>query len=155
MVILILAPYPKKPSTLRTDHHDQAFEFIGEDVQDACQELRQILAHSRQQHQQQQYQQQQQQYLYQMQLQQQQQQIMVRPCKPMEQPIVRTSNPLPQDSSFIPLHQAVSHLQVSECPVKHRPRSYSSCPLDNLTEHIQAVCIYHTRRETSSRIASV
>ncbi|KAG0179696.1 hypothetical protein DFQ28_000170 [Apophysomyces sp. BC1034] len=40
-----------------------------------------------------------------------------------EQLIVRTGNPLPQDSSFIPLHQAVSHLQVSEKP--SRPRSFS------------------------------
>ncbi|OAD77953.1 hypothetical protein PHYBLDRAFT_164832 [Phycomyces blakesleeanus NRRL 1555(-)] len=136
MATLIVAPCPKKPSALRTytNYYDQAFDFTSDDVQDACQELRQILAHSRPQqpttptvvaaptpltatplpaqpH-----------YYY--------SNTMSAPrsfIRPLEHPIVRTGNPLPQDSSFIPLHQAVSHLQVSDCPpgVKHRPRSYS------------------------------
>ncbi|KAI9033917.1 hypothetical protein CLU79DRAFT_830269 [Phycomyces nitens] len=115
MATLIVAPCPKKPSSLRTySNYDQTFDFTSDDVQDACQELRQILAHSRQQ---------------------QTSQPIHHPTipaprsfRPLEHPIVRTGNPLPQDSSFIPLHQAVSHLQVSDCPsggVKHRPRSYS------------------------------
>lgn len=71
-----------------------------EDVEDACLELQQIL----------QYQtiyQQQQQYRFH-----------------NEHLITRTGNPLIQDSSFIPLHQAVSQLNVSD-PTTRRPRSYS------------------------------
>jgi C4-type Zn-finger protein len=39
--------------------------------------------------------------------------------------IIRTNNPLPNDTSFVPIHQAVSHLSVSENSQKHRPRSFS------------------------------
>lgn len=38
--------------------------------------------------------------------------------------IIRTNNPLPNDSSFIPIHQAVSHLSVSDSKII-RPRSFS------------------------------
>ncbi|CEP09040.1 hypothetical protein [Parasitella parasitica] len=38
--------------------------------------------------------------------------------------IIRTNNPLPNDSSFVPLHQAVSHLSVSDTKII-RPRSFS------------------------------
>ncbi|KAK4521348.1 SUMO conjugating enzyme Hus5 [Mucor velutinosus] len=41
------------------------------------------------------------------------------------QQIARTGNPLVQDSSFIPLHQAVSQLQVSRTSEMKRPRSFS------------------------------
>lgn len=37
--------------------------------------------------------------------------------------IIRTNNPLPNDTSFVPIHQAVSHLSVSD--TKNRPRSFS------------------------------
>ncbi|GAN05111.1 hypothetical protein MAM1_0082c04580 [Mucor ambiguus] len=39
--------------------------------------------------------------------------------------IIRTNNPLPNDSSFIPLHQAVSHLSVTSDSKIIRPRSFS------------------------------
>lgn len=45
--------------------------------------------------------------------------------------IIRTGNPLVQDSSFIPLHQAVSQLSVSR-----RPRSYS---VGDPRDHVQPV----------------
>lgn len=45
--------------------------------------------------------------------------------------ITRTGNPLVQDSSFIPLHQAVSQLTVSR-----RPRSYS---VGDPRNHVQPV----------------
>ncbi|KAI8880459.1 hypothetical protein K501DRAFT_286853 [Backusella circina FSU 941] len=43
---------------------------------------------------------------------------------PDEHIITRTGNPLVQDSSFIPLHQAVSQLHVNDATLR-RPRSYS------------------------------
>jgi hypothetical protein len=39
--------------------------------------------------------------------------------------IIRTNNPLPNDTSFVPIHQAVSHLSVSDSSQKNRPRSFS------------------------------
>ncbi|KAI8381586.1 uncharacterized protein BYT42DRAFT_545454 [Radiomyces spectabilis] len=90
MALNILAPCPKKPSSLRFYTNAQDAE-----MDDACQELRQILASQSRQ--------------------------LVRPIH--DHVIVRTDNPLPHDSSFIPLHQAVTHLHVSDTP--NRPRSFS------------------------------
>ncbi|OBZ88341.1 hypothetical protein A0J61_03599 [Choanephora cucurbitarum] len=39
--------------------------------------------------------------------------------------ITRTSNPLPHDTCFVPIHQAVSHLSVTDTTKHGRPRSFS------------------------------
>ncbi|CEP14039.1 hypothetical protein [Parasitella parasitica] len=97
----VVAPCPLKPSGTgryrRIDYCWSSFhdEINLDDVQDACMEIQQILQ-SDQHHQSQQ-----------------------------QQYIARTGNPLVQDSSFIPLHQAVSQLQVSNTSEIKRPRSFS------------------------------
>ncbi|KAI9300942.1 hypothetical protein BJ944DRAFT_243728 [Cunninghamella echinulata] len=103
----IVAPCPKKPSSLQDYHSTQR-----QQEDDAYNELRQILQ-SQSRH-----------YC---------------PIRLDDPIITRTTNPLPFDSSFIPLHQAVSHLQVSsssnERHVNNRPRSLSvgnSRPMANL-----------------------
>ncbi|KAI8069092.1 uncharacterized protein B0P05DRAFT_474792 [Gilbertella persicaria] len=42
--------------------------------------------------------------------------------------IIRTSNPLPHDTCFVPIHQTVSHLSVTDTTTTaklNRPRSFS------------------------------
>ncbi|CAO3645820.1 unnamed protein product [Cunninghamella blakesleeana] len=111
----IVAPCPKKPSSLQQSVHSTR---IQED--EAYNELRQILQSQSRHY-----------------------------CTlQLNDPIIaRTNNPLPFDSSFVPLHQAVSHLQVSHLEkqsnnnnhnnnsINHRPRSLSvgnSRPIANL-----------------------
>lgn len=96
----LVAPCPKKPSSTGRSYVHWLSETSRnnidmEDVEDACLELQQILQY-------------QQQYR----------------LHHNEHLITRTGNPLIQDSSFIPLHQAVSQLHVSDTTTR-RPRSYS------------------------------
>lgn len=108
MQLSVIAPCPKKPSTVPTVGSNQleSKHIDMGDVEDACLELQQIL-------------QSQTRHLFQ----QQQQFLYTYPNTIDEHFITRTGNPLIQDSSFFPLHQAVSQLHVTD--TNGRPRSYS------------------------------
>ncbi|OBZ81435.1 hypothetical protein A0J61_10518 [Choanephora cucurbitarum] len=99
MQLDLIAPCPKKPTMTTMTHKKEdcwlsTRDFMDlEDVQNACLELQQILHY--QDHSQ----------------------------RHNENSIVRAGNPLIQDSSFIPLHQAVSQLHLSD--TSKRPRSLS------------------------------
>lgn len=103
----VVAPLPKKPSSNSGRNWFDHYDAQNIDMQDACLELQQILLCSAS-------------------------------SSYFDSPnlyIARSGNPLVQDSSFIPLHQAVSQLSVASPPVHQqqqqqelvtkRPRSYS------------------------------
>ncbi|KAI8394102.1 uncharacterized protein BYT42DRAFT_30803 [Radiomyces spectabilis] len=97
MSLHIVAPCPQKPSSVHCFHWQAVNEPTTNDTQlnnleDACRELQQILASHHQ-------------FMFPHQGMQ---------SKSDSQLIARTANPLPHDSSFIPLHQAVAELQVSD-----------------------------------------
>ncbi|ORY98777.1 hypothetical protein BCR43DRAFT_488155 [Syncephalastrum racemosum] len=126
-MVTIIAPCPKRPSSPR-------FAMTGAaslvDDEDACLELRQILSSPKwrslvttgvaEQHLQQQYQQAQQHQQQHQQQQQQHQYLHHSQLDKEELEIVRTRNPLPYDSSFVP-NYASNTLSVSTT----RPRSFS------------------------------
>ncbi|KAI8382415.1 hypothetical protein BD560DRAFT_386537 [Blakeslea trispora] len=99
MQIDLIAPCPKKPASTATNH-DEDYCLLSaknsidlEDVQNACLEIRQILHYQDSSQ------------------------------RHNENFIVRAGNPLIQDSSFVPLHQALSQLHIFEA--SRRPRSLS------------------------------
>ncbi|CAO3657416.1 unnamed protein product [Mucor hiemalis] len=103
----VVAPLPKKPSSNNGRNWFDHYDAQNIDMQDACLELQQILLCSASSS-----------------------------CFDSSNfYITRSGNPLVQDSSFIPLHQAVSQLSVVSPPlnqqqpqqelVTKRPRSYS------------------------------
>ncbi|KAI8996984.1 hypothetical protein BDB01DRAFT_892598 [Pilobolus umbonatus] len=115
----VIAPCPKKPSPVRSKYINSSSVEMN-DVEDACLELQQIL-------------QSQSRHFF--------QHMHTYPHRPVDEHfIARTGNPLIQDSSFIPLHQAVSQLQVSDSV--GRPRSYSVDNTRNyyLSQHAPLIC---------------
>ncbi|SAM01497.1 hypothetical protein [Absidia glauca] len=120
----IIAPCPKKPTSMlqqdwnssRHVHHQQHQDDM---VDDACFELRQILQN--QGH-----------YRHYCTTTVTTNEVAAATTTRLDEPLIpRTNNPLPLDSSFVPLHQ-----NPSVCPsVQHRPRSLSvgdSRPVMNL-----------------------
>ncbi|KAG0170033.1 hypothetical protein DFQ30_002977 [Apophysomyces sp. BC1015] len=118
MPLHIVAPCPKKPSSLSLYWNADQGSMLQDDVDEACQELQEILA-SQTRH------------------------ALVRPSRHDEHLIARTNNPLPHDASFVPLHQAVSNLHVSDTRAKHRPRSFSVGDSRNHQTHYKVVSLVH------------
>jgi hypothetical protein len=102
--MIVVAPLPKKPSSVTCvdnwlNHYNIKHNIDIQDVEDACLELQQILKSSSSNS---------------------------NTNTTINYYITRTGNPLVQDSSFIPLHQAVSQLSISSNNQEsRRPRSYS------------------------------